>query len=662
MGLYLRRANDLDKKKIWEWANEEETRKNSFHTERISWQEHEVWYDNILNSDKEALFVCMDFMKPVGNIYVDWTKEEKAYISYNVDPEYRESGYEQQMLALMEQEMRGKLGENSCFYAEVKAGNEASVHVFEKAGYERVREETITQSEKELFCYQKGISKKMSAQKTPQVKLASFEVLRVLAMIMIVTAHYMEKGGLLHSLIQDKSASNFLFWILENMCVVSVNIYVLISGYFLVDKRFKLSKAVDLWCRVFFYSVVVAAVMLFSGAVPPEHFTNLYQLQFYLLPILNGHYWFVTAYVLMYLFSPLLGRAVRCISKRELQTVIMVLLILMCFVKTIIPVPLATDEFGNHYGWFLCLFLIAAYIRIYGIPFFKNGKVAFGVYIFSVLGSLLYHFMAAVLVEQAGKYEHLLKLPQHHNFIFVLTGALGLFYVFKHWNMKGNWFTRYLVKLAPYTLGVYLLHEHLLVRYLWIDWLKVSSEYGGFRILHMILSVILVMGIGILADYLRHWFFVFAQKLIVIALRIYYAKREAWDYLIFGALATVVNWAVYLAFAYCFLKPIVIMPETTRELVANLIAWVVAVLFAYWTNRNFVFRSQIKDFVGIMKEFTSFIGARIFSFVVEQVLFYMMVDRLLINDLISKLVISVVVIILNYIFSKMWIFGKKTSA
>ena len=104
------------------------------------------------------------------------------------------------------------------------------------------------------------------------------------------------------------------------------------------------------------------------------------------------------------------------------------------------------------------------------------------------------------------------------------------------------------------------------------------------------------------------------------------------------------------------------MPETTRELVANLIAWVVAVLFAYWTNRNFVFRSQIKDFVGIMKEFASFIGARIFSFVVEQVLFYMMVDRLLINDLISKLVISVVVIILNYIFSKMWIFGKKTSA
>ena len=84
-------------------------------------------------------------------------------------------------------------------------------------------------------------------------------------------------------------------------------------------------------------------------------------------------------------------------------------------------------------------------------------------------------------------------------------------------------------------------------------------------------------------------------------------------------------------------------------------------LDGYRASANRYFLKPLKRDV-FMKEFASFIGARIFSFVVEQVLFYMMVDRLLINDLISKLVISVVVIILNYIFSKMWIFGKKTSA
>ena len=89
---------------------------------------------------------------------------------------------------------------------------------------------------------------------------------------------------------------------------------------------------------------------------------------------------------------------------------------------------------------------------------------------------------------------------------------------------------------------------------------------------------------------------------------------------------------------------------------ANVIAWIAAVLFAYWTNRNFVFRSTITGFAARLREFWQFVAARIFSFLVELVMFFVMIHILKMNDIVSKLIVGIVVIILNYIFSKLWVF------
>lgn len=94
-------------------------------------------------------------------------------------------------------------------------------------------------------------------------------------------------------------------------------------------------------------------------------------------------------------------------------------------------------------------------------------------------------------------------------------------------------------------------------------------------------------------------------------------------------------------------------------MVASVIAWILSVIFAYVTNRMFVFHSTVTEKKAVLKEFFSFVSARIFSFLMELLLMYVMVDRLQINDLISKFVIGFVVIALNYIFSKLWIFKEK---
>lgn len=138
--------------------------------------------------------------------------------------------------------------------------------------------------------------------------------------------------------------------------------------------------------------------------------------------------------------------------------------------------------------------------------------------------------------------------------------------------------------------------------------------------------------------------------------KMYFKYEEAVNYLFFGFLAFLVNMVAYAVAARVLGAD---NDKVVLVLVATAFAWVVAVLFAYWTNRRFVFKSHVTDQAGIRKEFTSFIGARVVTGIMELVIMYVMVDIADINDMISKLVCNVIVIVSNYIFSKLWVFKKK---
>ncbi len=128
---------------------------------------------------------------------------------------------------------------------------------------------------------------------------------------------------------------------------------------------------------------------------------------------------------------------------------------------------------------------------------------------------------------------------------------------------------------------------------------------------------------------------------------LYKKHEEGFNYLIFGFLAFVLNYILYFVFADAL---------SMHYMVATAFSWVLTVVFAYWTNRTFVFKSQNKAAASVMKEFLSFIGARVATEVLEIALMYVMVDVLVINDKISKLVCQAIVILANYVLSKIWIF------
>lgn len=128
--------------------------------------------------------------------------------------------------------------------------------------------------------------------------------------------------------------------------------------------------------------------------------------------------------------------------------------------------------------------------------------------------------------------------------------------------------------------------------------------------------------------------------------------EKYWDvitYLFFGVLTTVVNYVIYLP-VYNLLG--------LSAAVSNAIAWVVAVAFAYLTNKPFVFRSHDWSAKTVVPELAKFVSCRLASGVMETVILFVTVDLLGWNGNIWKLVTSVLVVILNYLASKLLVFKK----
>lgn len=133
---------------------------------------------------------------------------------------------------------------------------------------------------------------------------------------------------------------------------------------------------------------------------------------------------------------------------------------------------------------------------------------------------------------------------------------------------------------------------------------------------------------------------------------IYYKNPEIWNYLIVGLLTTVVSLVTYFVVTRTFLNP----NEKLELQIANIIAWVFAVMFAYVTNRIFVFKSKNKN---IVSEFSKFVGSRIASLLMDMSIMFVIVSLLSLSDIIGKIASQIVVTIANYILSKLIVFKKK---
>ncbi len=400
-------------------------------------------------------------------------------------------------------------------------------------------------------------------------RMANLELLRCVAMMMVVVLHYLGKGGLLTELTEETLGSvGTVAWLLESFCIVAVNVYMFISGYFLCMSSFKPSRLIQLWLQVWAYSVVIGLLGALTGVMTETAFDMHYLLTLF-LPITMGHYWFMTSYVFLYLLLPFVGMAAGKMTKQQMQISLGFLFFTFCILKSVLPLRLEMDEQGYNCLWYACVFLAAAYVRRFCItgseesagrkerlPGFslKKRGCCLGLYV----GGCLLIFAGTMLLRtvylHTGSLGRMLGMCLEYNHLLPFLAAVGLFGVFYSLRIQGK-AADVINKVAPHTLGVYLLHENLGLRYTWQNWFRaeqivsMASTSGEGKaafgavvslLLWTVIAVVCVFVCGILADIVRKWIFhmlhqglscldLYSRGVFLIAKADAAFKRDCWE-------------------------------------------------------------------------------------------------------------------------------------
>ncbi len=301
---------------------------------------------------------------------------------------------------------------------------------------------------------------------------ANFELLRIIAMYMVVVMHYLNHtvdsmffgGGL--------SGLRTAAILLDSLCIVAVNVYVLISGYFLSAAPFSWRRVVRLIAQTLFYTVLIPLLLAAFGVLPASEAFSVYHIWNSIFPVQSGHYWFVTAYAVMVLFSPVLNAALEKLDQKELRWVLAALLLFFCIGKSLSPIQFSTDRYGYDFGWFLVLYLIGGCLRKYGFGFMTTAAKGWTVYLISAAGIAALELCLVGIGERIEGLRYFASVPFHYNFLLCLTGALGLFCAFSHIRIKEGRAAAIVRWISPAMLGVYLIHEQADVAGRWFGWVN----------------------------------------------------------------------------------------------------------------------------------------------------------------------------------------------
>ena len=191
--------------------------------------------------------------------------------------------------------------------------------------------------------------------------------------------------------------------------------------------------------------------------------------------------------------------------------------IISSLIKSICPVWLPADRFGYDALWFVFVYLLGVYLRKYGTAAWENrgGLLYRG----SVLLIFFMEFVLQLFSARTGALTYYASVPFHYNFVFCLTGAVGLFYVFLRKPVAEGKKADVIRFLGRYSFGVYLFHEHPDIRDRWYPLIdRVMDPYGKnsliLWLLKLIFSVLLIYGIGVFLDFVRDKIFIFAGSCI----------------------------------------------------------------------------------------------------------------------------------------------------
>lgn len=291
----------------------------------------------------------------------------------------------------------------------------------------------------------------------PINRQSNFELLRIVAMIMIIICHFATHGNFEFD---NTTLSIPRLW-LNFLCMggnTGVNIFVLITGYFLIQSKStkaSIPKILKFWGQVFFYSATIYVIYIaLGGDITITRLINDF------MPMTSAAWWFASTYFVLYIIHPYLNLFLRSMDKFLYQRYLLILLLIWC----VVPTFFKTSFEGNNLCWFVTLYSLAGYYRLYGFHKLVTKYAGMMAILFTVLA-----YCAGVMFMILGTRwvffsEYIIYFYGRQS-LPPLAIALCMFVAFANMNIKDS---EWINVVSSATFGVYLIHDNNIVRpFLW---------------------------------------------------------------------------------------------------------------------------------------------------------------------------------------------------
>lgn len=195
------------------------------------------------------------------------------------------------------------------------------------------------------------------------VRHSNIELLRIVSMMLIITTHIFGHYVHMKGSCWPLPEGHIFYFTMKSISYIAVNMYIVISAYFLCCSKFKSKRIISIWIEVLFYSVTI---WLFNYLLTGE-LGSPKTMIFAFFPILMNQYWFATVFIGLLILSPFLNIAIRAFTKKQLRLLSLVLFLLFCIIPQCISQVSKWLNMGGGVGitWFVTLYIWASYIRLY---------------------------------------------------------------------------------------------------------------------------------------------------------------------------------------------------------------------------------------------------------------------------------------------------------
>ena len=299
-------------------------------------------------------------------------------------------------------------------------------------------------------------------------RIIGLDILRIISMFGIVGLHFINQGGLIEKA-YIYSVNYYVILLLLIFFLTSVDVFGMLSGYLGIEKeKNKNSRIIELVFIVCFYCFVIPTIYYITNPAKLS-VGGILELIYNYFPILDGRYWYITNYVLLFFTMPYINKLCKSLEKRHYKNMLIVLFIFLSIIPNVLlqTVDLFYVNWGYSFIWLVYCYMIGGYAKLYIKEFELKKSVKYFVVVFLISS------MINILIRNASFiiFHKIVKPTLLIDYIspFTIVLSIILLLIFRSININNAKIKKIIIYLSGASFSVYIIHCH---RVIFINYLK----------------------------------------------------------------------------------------------------------------------------------------------------------------------------------------------